>query len=161
MTIETTEPEVRYMRMALAKAREGVGRGQQPFGGCLVRHGTVLACLYNSVLESGDITAHPEINAVREACRALRTLDLTECVMYATCEPCPMCFTAAHLARVSKIVYGISLAEARQYGFGRFPVSNAVLKELGQSPIEVVGGVLRDAGIALLQEWAARQTTPS
>jgi tRNA(Arg) A34 adenosine deaminase TadA len=157
MTADPSEQDAIYMRMALTKAREGMVRGQQPFGGCLVRHSTVLACLYNRVYESGDITAHPEINAVREACRALGTLDLSGCVMYATCEPCPMCFTAAHLAQVSRIVYGVSLTEARQYGFGRFPVSNTVLKELGQSPVEVIGGFLRQEGMALLQSWAEQR----
>jgi tRNA(Arg) A34 adenosine deaminase TadA len=154
MTADTSEHDATYMRMALAKAREGIARGQQPFGGCVVRHGTVLACLYNSVHESGDITAHPEINAVREACRTLGTLDLSGCVLYATCEPCPMCFTAAHMARVDRILYGVSLAEARQYGFGRFPVSNTVLKELAHSPVEVIGGFLREESMALLQAWA-------
>ena len=160
MAAYTSEQDAIYMRLALAKAREGIERGQQPFGGCLVRHGTVLACLYNSVRASGDITAHPEINAVREACRTLGTLDLSGCVMYATCEPCPMCFTAAHMARVDRIMYGVSLAEARQYGFGRFPVSNSVLKELAHSPVEVIGGFLREESMALLRLWTEQHAAP-
>src|SRR5262245_31194750 len=102
MQTGVSEQDLTFMRQALAKTREGIARGQQPFGGCLVQYGSVIACLYNTVQESGDITAHPEINAVRQACRTLGRLDLSGCVLYATCEPCPMCFTAAHMARVSK-----------------------------------------------------------
>jgi len=145
-----------FMRLALDKAREGVAAGQQPFGACLVKDGTVLACLYNRVLAAGDVTAHPETQAVREACQHLGSTDLGGCVMYATCEPCAMCFTAAHFAKVSRIVFGARLEDARRFGFGRFPVPNAVLKELAQSPIEVVGDFLREESIALMQRWAGQ-----
>jgi tRNA(Arg) A34 adenosine deaminase TadA len=147
------------MRLAIAKATAGISRGQQPFGACLVKDGEVLACLYNAVVETLDITAHPEIQAVRDACHHLRTLDLSGAVLYATCEPCPMCFTAAHLAQVTTIVYGVRLADAQQYGFGRFPVPNATLQTLGQSPIEIIGDFLRDESMTLLRMWSERQTT--
>ena len=153
-----TTPEAHLMRLAIAKATEGISRGQQPFGACLVKDGEVLACLYNAVVETLDITAHPEIQAIREACRHWRTLDLSGTVLYATCEPCPMCFTAAHLAQVTTIVYGVRLADAQQYGFGRSPVPNATMKTLGQSPIEIIGDFLRDESIALLRMWSERQT---
>jgi tRNA(Arg) A34 adenosine deaminase TadA len=153
-----TTPEAHLMRLAIAKATEGISRGQQPFGACLVKDGEVLACLYNAVVETLDITAHPEIQAIREACRHWRTLDLSGTVLYATCEPCPMCFTAAHLAQVTTIVYGVRLADAQQYGFGRSLVPNATMKTLGQSPIEIIGDFLRDEGMALLRMWSERQT---
>ena len=66
-----------FMRLALDKAREGVALGQQPFGACLVKDGTVLVCLYNRVQETGDVTEHHETQAVREACQRLHTTDLT------------------------------------------------------------------------------------
>lgn len=144
-----------FMRLALAKAREGVVLGQQPFGACLVKDGTVLACLYNRVTETGDVTAHPETQAVREACQRLHSTDLTGCVLYATCEPCAMCFTAAHFASVSTIIFGARLEDARRFGFGRFPVPSATLKALAQSPIAVVGGFLRAESLEVMHRWAA------
>lgn len=145
-----------FMRLALDKAREGVDQGQQPFGACLVKDGVVLACLSNRVLASGDVTAHPEIQAVRDACQALHSTDLTGCVLYATCEPCAMCFTAAHFASVTQIIFGARLEDARRFGFGRFPVPNAILKELAQSPMKVVGDYLREESLALMQHWTTR-----
>ncbi len=146
-----------FMRLALDKAREGVAQGQQPFGACLVQEGNVLACLVNRVLATGDLTAHPETQAVREACQHLRSTDLSGCVMYATCEPCAMCFTVAHFANVSRLVFGARLEDARRFGFGRFPVPTTVLKELAQSPVEVVGDFLRAESLALMQHWAEQQ----
>lgn len=152
-----TEQDVQFMGLALARAREGIAKGQQPFGACLVKDGQVIACLYNNVLASGDLTAHPETQAIRDACRDLQTLDLAGCVMYATCEPCAMCFTVAHLAQISAIVCGARLEDARRFGFGRFPVSNSTLKELSGSPIAIIRDFLRDESIAIMQEWYSHQ----
>lgn len=152
--------DITFMRLALDQARAGIERGQQPFGACLMYDGKVITCLYNTVMETGDVTAHPEIQAVREACRSLHTRDLAGGVLYATCEPCAMCFTAAHFANVTTIIFGARLADAQRFGFGRFPVPNTVMKELGKSAIEVVGDFLREESVALMQLWADRQSSP-
>jgi len=93
-----------FMRMAMAKAREGVELGELPFGACIVKDGTVLGCEHNTILSGGDVTAHAEMNAIRRACDALKTLDLSRCVAYCTCEPCPMCLGLRW--RIFKVVYG-------------------------------------------------------
>ena len=142
------------MRMAIEKARAGVLAGQAPFGACIVSsHGDVIACDHNGVWATTDITAHGEMNAIRAACKALGSVDLSGSIIYSTAEPCPMCFSAIHWARISRIVFGASIADARAAGFNELMVSNVLMKDKGQSPVEIDGGCLREACVALFEEW--------
>ncbi len=144
------------MRTAIAKAREGIAAGQTPFGACILRHGEVIACEHNQVWSTTDSTAHAEVVALRAACRKLGTIDLSGCTIYATCEPCPMCFAACHWAKVSHIVFGSSIADAQAAGFSELTISNEDMKHLGGSPITVTGGVLREEAIALFELWKSQ-----
>ena len=143
-----------FMRIALDKAAAGVAEGQSPFGACIVNGGKVVSCEHNAVWAEMDITAHAEIRAIRAACKALGTIDLSGCVIYSTTEPCPMCFSACHWARLDTIVYGAAIADARATGFHELTVSDADLKRLGGSSIAIRGGILREENIRLLREWA-------
>lgn len=149
-------PETRFMQMAIDKAREGIGAGQTPFGACIVRGGVPVACTHNRVWGTTDITAHAEIVAIREACRALGTIDLSGCEIYSTCEPCPMCFSACHWAGLSRIVYGARIADAQAGGFSELTLSNEQMKTLGGSPIAIEGGFMREPCAALFRDWLAR-----
>jgi tRNA(Arg) A34 adenosine deaminase TadA len=142
-----------YMRLAIAKAREGVRKGQTPFGACIVRDGQVLSCTHNHVWKNTDITAHAEIQAIREACHNSKTVDLSGSVIYSTCEPCPMCFSACHWARISMIVYGTTIADAKRIGFNELTVSNAVLKRAGHSPVKIKPAYLRKESLELFNFW--------
>ena len=77
------ETDERFMRLAIEKTRDGIEAGQFPFGACLVRDGEVLATAHNTVPREGDITRHAEIDAVREACRKLDSVDLSGCCVTA------------------------------------------------------------------------------
>jgi len=147
----------KFMRKAIAKAREGIKKGQAPFGACIVRDGRIVACVHNSVWAKNDITAHAEVEAIRAACRKLGTVDLSGCVIYATCEPCPMCFSAIHWARIEKIVFGARIRDAEAAGFSELPITNRQMCEHGRCPVEVVGGVLRKENLALFKEWSKRK----
>jgi tRNA(Arg) A34 adenosine deaminase TadA len=144
----------KFMRMAIEKAREGIRTGQTPFGACIVSStGDVVACDHNVVWSTTDITAHGEVNTIRAACKARGSIDLSGCVIYSTTEPCPMCFSAIHWAKISRIVFGASIADARAAGFNELTISNTLMKDKGQSPVEVDGGCLREACVALFEEW--------
>ncbi len=143
------------MRMAIQAARAGMAEGQSPFAACIVRDGTLICCMHNHVWQNQDITAHAEIMAIREACRELNNVHLAECVLYSTCEPCPMCFTAIHWARISKIYFGARIEDAKLAGFNELIVPNQVMKSLGGSPVEIVGGLLRQEVLQLFQEWSS------
>jgi tRNA(Arg) A34 adenosine deaminase TadA len=144
------------MRLAIGKAREGIAAGQSPFGACVVRGDDPVAVAHNLVFRTTDITAHAEVVAIREACRALGRIDLAGCVIYSTCEPCPMCFSACHWANLDRIVYGATIAEAARCGFRELAVSNFDMKRMGPSRVEIVPGLLRDEAASLFEEWIGR-----
>ena len=142
-------PRAEFMRFAIEKDREGVAQGQWPYGTCLVKQDEVVACVHNVTRADMDPTGHAETHALRVGCLKLNSLDLTGCEMYATCEPCPMCFAACHNAGVSTIVYGASLVDSPSGGERGSVVTAQRMKQLLASPIDVVGGFLRDEVIPL------------
>lgn len=143
----------RYMQLAIEKTKEGIQKGQTPFGACIVKNSRVISCEHNIVWASTDITAHAEINAIRVACKALNTIDLSGCVMYTTCEPCPMCFAACHWARIEKIYYGASIADAQQAGFHELTISADTMRELGKSEVGIQKDVLNNECVQLFDDW--------
>jgi len=146
----------KFMGEALAAARAGVESGQTPFGACIVKDGQVVVCAHNVVWATCDITAHAEVNAIRQACRKLGTIDLTGCVIYSTTEPCPMCFSAIHWARIEKIYYGADIKDAQEVGFNEITICNRDMKESGGSQVEVQGGILAGECRMLYKEWVRR-----
>ena len=145
-----------WMRRAIEIARAGIAAGQTPFGACIVKDRSAVACAHNLVWDSTDPTAHAEVNAIRLACQALGTIDLAGCTIYSTCEPCPMCFSACHWAKISRVVFGASIADARAAGFSEMPIANADMRRLGGSALRITGGVLRESAAALFTEWLGR-----
>jgi len=106
-----------FMQQAIRLATENVACGGGPFACVIVRHGEVIATGTNRVTIDNDPTAHGEVTAIRAACAALGTFQLTECEVYTSCEPCPMCLAAIYWARCSAIYYGNSAADAASIGF--------------------------------------------
>lgn len=147
----------KFMRFAIDEAREGIRSGQTPFGACIVKDGKIISCVHNLVWKSMDITAHAEIYAIRDACKKLNTIDLSGCVIYSTCEPCPMCFSACHWAKISKIVYGTKIEDAKNFGFSELSISNKKMKQSGNSFIEVIGDFLREENLKLFKLWAKQK----
>ena len=141
------------MRLAVAEARKNLETMEGgPFGACLVRDDQVLAVARNTV-HKNDASCHAEINAIRIASKKLKTFDLSGCHIYSTTEPCPMCFSAIHWARIEVIVYGTTVADARRVGFNELHISNSQMKKLGGSKVELVSGFLREECSQLFQEW--------
>ena len=106
------------MRLAIALATENVQRScGGPFGAVVVRAGEVVATGANQVTATNDPTAHAEVVAIRNACKALATFDLTGCEIYSSCEPCPMCLTAILWARCEALYYGNTAKDAAEAGF--------------------------------------------
>lgn len=142
------------MWQAIAVAIEGVAQGQTPFGACIVRDGKVIALAHNRVWDTCDPTAHAEVQAIRQASQGVDCIDLTGAVVYSTCEPCPMCFAACHWARVSRIVYAASIADAQLAGFNELKISNHEMKRIGGAAMEITDGVLRDQAVEMMRAWA-------
>lgn len=144
-----------YMKKAIDAARRGIRKGQTPFGACIVMGSEIVSTAHNEVWLRNDITAHAEIMAIRKACRELGTIDLSGCEIYSTTEPCPMCFSACHWARISRIVFGARIGDAQQSGFHEMTISNRRMKSIGGSSIAIVGGVLREDSLNLFRLWSA------
>src|SRR5204862_3933861 len=107
-----------FMRAAIRAADDGMraGRGG-PFGCVIVRGGAIVGRGENRVTSTNDPTAHAEVVAIRDACSALGTYELRGCDLYASCEPCPMCFAAIHWARIPRVFYGNTRADAAAIAF--------------------------------------------
>ncbi len=119
-----------HMQQAIKKGWDGVEKGQEPFGACLVKDNKIISLAHNTIRSSVDVTAHAEMNAIREACRELGTTDLSGCEIYATFKPCSMCMEAIKKAGIIKVYYGAG-PEDVEYPVTEtsFEVTNGVLQE--------------------------------
>ncbi len=106
------------MKEAIELAIENVKTGKGgPFGALIVKNGVLVASGTNLVTSTNDPTAHAEIVAIREACRALESFQLSGCELYTSCEPCPMCLSAMYWARPDRFFYAASREDAARGGF--------------------------------------------
>lgn len=144
------------MKYAIDAARAGIAVGQTPFGAAVVRGGELIAAGHNVVWRTCDPTAHAEITAIRKAAEKLRTIDLTGCEMYTTCEPCPMCAAAIHWSKIGAVYYGATIADAQKAGFAELTVPCVDLYRQGRSGVRVVTDVSARDCAALFGEWLAR-----
>jgi tRNA(Arg) A34 adenosine deaminase TadA len=143
------------MQLAIDKCREGLARGQSPFGCAIALGGRVVSNEHNTVVLTTDITAHAEVNAIRSANRDLSSIFLEGAIVATTCEPCPMCMSALHWARVDAVYYGATIADAAAAGFNELQKSAAELLRHGQSDVKLAGGLLADECRSLFREWLA------
>lgn len=144
---------VDLMREAFRQAREAMQDGQGgPFGAVVVRGGVIVGLGGNRVVRDRDPTAHAEVVALRAACRALGTHVLSGCVLYASCEPCPMCFGAIHWARIDRMWYAATRQDARAAGF-----DDELLYEQVAMPLHArrlpSEQLLRHEAILLFEQW--------
>lgn len=147
------ESPEQLMRLAIEKARIGIAAGQTPFGCAIAKAGEVVAVAHNRVWLATDITAHAEMNAIREACAHVQNIHLDGAIVATTCEPCPMCMAALHWARVDTVYYGATIADAEQAGFNELACSATQLCEIGGSRVQVVPGVLAEECRRLFADW--------
>ena len=104
-----TPEQVSFMKQAAEEALPGMIAGDgEPFGAVIVKDGKVVTSGHNMVMKTFDPTAHAEITVIREASKILKRINLSDCEMYSSCEPCPMCLGAIQWARMKKVYYGCS-----------------------------------------------------
>jgi guanine deaminase len=120
-----------FMGQAIDMAIQGVLSNEGgPFGCVIVKDGQIIGKGNNKVTSTNDPTAHAEVMAIREACKALNSFQLADCILYTSCEPCPMCLGAIYWARPKKVYYGCNKTDAAKIGFD----DNFIYKELGLEP---------------------------
>src|ERR1700733_11506663 len=142
-----------FMEKAIALATENVtSGGGGPFGAVIVRDGEIVATGANLVTATNDPTAHAEVVAIRNACAALASFQLSGCHIYTSCEPCPMCLAAIYWARCSAIFYGNTAADAARIGFDDSFLYAEVKKPLSDRTIPT-RQLLSDQAITSFQAW--------
>jgi tRNA(Arg) A34 adenosine deaminase TadA len=143
------------MRRAIELSRRGARRGDGgPFGAVIVHDGVIVGEGWNRVIATNDPTAHGEVEAIRDACRRLGTFVLRGCDLFTSAEPCPMCLGAIYWARIDRVFYGNTHADAAALGFDD-PV---ILAELGKPAVErLIPGfrLLADEALDVFREFAA------
>ncbi|MCP8899733.1 nucleoside deaminase [Gilvimarinus xylanilyticus] len=124
-----------YLQRSIDLAADSAASGGGPFGAVIVGDGKVLAAASNKVTSSCDPTAHAEVVAIREACEYLQSHQLTGCVLYASCEPCPMCLGAIYWARLDAVYFAATREQAAAAGFDDSLIYREVAQPLSQRQI--------------------------
>jgi tRNA(Arg) A34 adenosine deaminase TadA len=142
-----------FMTRAIQLAVDNVvaGRGG-PFGAVVVRDGSIISEGVNRVTTSNDPTAHAEIAAIREACAKLGVFELNDCELYSSCEPCPMCLGAIYWARLSRIYFGSSAADASQFGFDDSFIYRQLSLDLPERSIPMIP-TMRAQALVAFRAW--------
>ena len=143
-----------FMSRAIELAAENAGSVTGgPFGAVIVKDGEIVAAQSNKVTVDIDPTAHAEVNAIREACKVLGTFDLSGCILYSSCEPCPMCLSAAYWAHIDKIYYAADRYDAAKVGFD----DEFIYKELSL-PISArrlgLEQIMKEDGLVPFVKWS-------
>jgi tRNA(Arg) A34 adenosine deaminase TadA len=141
------------MQEAINRAVENVrsGRGG-PFAAVVVKDGRVIAAGANCVTSRNDPTAHAEVTAIREACRALGTFQLTGCEIYTSCEPCPMCLGAIYWARPDRVYFGATAGDAAAAGFDDSFIYGELKRPHAERRIHFEP-MMREAALEPFREW--------
>jgi len=132
------------MRQAVGWARRSRHSGNKGYGAVVALGNDVLAAAHDTACSEGDPSRHAETNAIREAVRRSGTSDLSGAVLFASCEPCPMCASLAVWANLSTVVFGASIEETARLGKARIRVTAAEIARQAPTLMEVIGGVLRE-----------------
>jgi guanine deaminase len=145
-------PHIEFMREAIRLSVENQEKGGGPFGAVVVKDGQVISASANSVTIDNDPTAHAEVNAIRMASKVLNTFDLSGCVIYTSCEPCPMCLGAIYWARIDTIYYGNTRADASEIGFDDEFIYTELVLPLAKRKIKCIP-FLREEAIISFEMW--------
>lgn len=112
------KPNITFMQRAIELSLIGSESGKGgPFGCVIVKNGKIIAEGHNEVIDQNDPTAHAEVVAIRRACKVLKSFQLTDCEIYTSCEPCPMCLGAIYWARPKVVFYANNRMDAGSIGF--------------------------------------------
>lgn len=144
--------EEMFMKEAIRMSRESVENGGGPFGAVIVKAGEIIAKASNKVTQDNDPTAHAEVTAIRTAAKKLKTFNLSGCEIYTSCEPCPMCFGAIYWARLDKLYFAGTKADAKDIGFDDSFIYEEIELPYDKRKIPNIQ-LLRDEALKAFQDW--------
>jgi guanine deaminase len=145
-----------FLRQAIALGAASVEQGGGPFGALVVLGGEVIGRGSNCVTLNNDPTAHAEVQAIREACQAIKDFSLAGATLYSSCEPCPMCLAASYWARLERIVFAASRDEAAAIGFDDAEIYRQIALPHGERSLVMSQMALAEAA-ALFRQWREKE----
>lgn len=151
---EALDRELLARAIALARAQVSAGRGG-PFGAVIVLAGRIIAEGCNEVTSANDPTAHGEIVAIRRACQALGSFSLAGATIYSSCEPCPMCLGAIYWARLDRLVFSNTRAQAAAIGFDDALIYDEIPKPIAERQLPALHLPLRE-GAEVFAAWSKK-----
>lgn len=148
-----TERDKYFMKRAIRMAEKGIdSNAGGPFGCVIVKNDKIVAEGFNRVTSTNDPTAHAEVVAIRKACKKLKSFQLDDCIIYTSCEPCPMCFGAIYWARPKMVYYACDKKDAAKINFDDQFIYDELEKEIRDRDIQFVRLMRKDA-IPVFEKW--------
>jgi len=145
-----------FMKIAIEEALHGMKNDEGgPFGAVIVRNGKVISIAHNEVVKTNDPTAHAEVVALRKASSILGRFDLSDCEIYSSCEPCPMCFSAIHWAKIKKLYYGSTREDAANIDFDDQYIYDVIKGTAKVLQVEVIQ-INREESLEPFKEWKSK-----
>ena len=152
-----TEKDIEFINRAIELSRKGMDNNAGgPFGALVVKDDKIIAEGYNRVTSSNDPTAHAEVVAIREACEKLNSFQLEDCVIYTSCEPCPMCLGAIYWARPKAVYYACTKEDAAEIGFDDQFIYEEIETEIGNRSIKFIN-LNREEGKEVFKNWITKE----
>jgi guanine deaminase len=146
----------KFMQIAIEQALDGMKNNDGgPFGAVIVKDGEIISSAHNEVIKTNDPTAHAEVTALRNASKILGRFDLSDCEIYSSCEPCPMCFAAIHWAKIKKLYYGSTRQDAANIDFDDQYIYDVINGTATELQVEVVQ-VDRQESLEPFEKWQAK-----
>lgn len=151
---EQDEKNKKFMRRAIELAQKGIDNNDGgPFGCVIVKNGEVVGEGNNRVTSTNDPTAHAEIVAIRSACEKLQTFQLDGCIIYSSCEPCPMCLGAIYWARPAQIFFACNKTDAAKITFDDQFIYEEIERPISERRIKTIN-FMREEGLKVFENWA-------
>lgn len=146
----------KFMRLAIELSKQsGDGDAGGPFGAVIIKGSEVIATGTNNVVGTNNPTAHAEITAIEVACQKLSTYDLSDCILYTSCEPCPMCLGAIYWARIKTVYYANARDDAADIGFDDSYIYNEFARPMPERQVAFVQ-LAHDEARQVFRDWKAK-----
>jgi guanine deaminase len=146
----------KFMKIAIDEALDGMKNNDGgPFGAVIVKDGVIISSAHNEVIKTNDPTAHAEVTVLRKASKILGRFDLSDCEIYSSCEPCPMCFAAIHWAKIKKLYYGSTRQDAANIDFDDQYIYDVINGTATELQVEVVQ-VDRQESLEPFEKWQVK-----
>ena len=142
----------KFMQHAIELSIKSVNQGTGPFGAVIVKENKIISEGFNTVTSANDPTSHAEIVAIRSACKSLNNFSLEDCILYTTCEPCPMCLSAIYWARIDKVYYANTRSDAKKIDFSDALIYEELNKTIKERKIPM-HQMMREEAIKAFELW--------